>query len=103
MFESRAKTSRLANTSITTRSTSSLSFRVPVGSESAWDCGFLGTRELLREFPKKAAYSSEAYGRGGVGRGVGETVGVALTLGVAVTVAVAVGDGLAAHTDSRGN
>lgn len=74
-----------------------------MGSESAWDCGFLGTRELLREFPKKERLAPRLYGRGGVGRGVGETVGVALTLGVAVTVAVAVGDGLAAHTDSRGN
>lgn len=48
---------------------------------------------MLREFPKKAAYSSEAYGRGagvGRGRGVGCSLGVGLGLAVAVGVADAV-------------
>ena len=55
--------------------------------------GFSGTRELLRESPKKAPYSSKAYGRGagvGRGRGVGAGLGVGVCLGV--DVAVGVGD-----------
>jgi hypothetical protein len=56
---------------------------------------FSRTRELLREFPKKPAYSSNAYGRGGtVGRGRG--VGVALGAG-GVGVALGVGVGLGAQ------
>jgi hypothetical protein len=54
---------------------------------------FWGTRELLREFPKKAAFQLQPYGRGaGVGRGRG--VGVHLSphgVGDGVMVAVAVG------------
>ena len=49
------------------------------------------TRELFREFPGKAAYSSKAYGGVGVARGVGVCLGVALGLTVDVAVAVGVG------------
>ena len=59
---------------------------------------FLETRELLREFPKKAAYSSKAYGRGagvGRGRGVGAGLGVGVCLGVEVAVGVGDADAVA--------
>jgi hypothetical protein len=51
---------------------------------------------LLREFQRKAAYSSKVYGGVGVGRGVGVVLGVALGLTVAVGVAdgVTVADGI---------
>jgi hypothetical protein len=44
-----------------------------------------------RESPKKTTVRCRPYGRGGVGRGVGEVLGVVLGLGVVVDVAVALG------------
>ena len=48
-----------------------------------------------RESPKKGPLNSAPYGRGGVGRGVGETLGVVLGLGVVVDVGVALTLGVA--------
>jgi hypothetical protein len=57
---------------------------------STKDCGFFETSRIAARVSKDAAYSSKAYGRGGVGRGVAVTLGVPLGLGVVVAVAVAV-------------